>query len=286
MNSKVFSLTVAYTLVFLIQAQADSVMTDDQLRLVGKTAFQHRKEVKGDAARILEMRKDLGHLSDPEKTRVLALYIFDRDSEDGRMRAGASAPVDWVLGDDPSFITDASELKKMLHDESDARRFYLLSGMAAHFSDTQKADFIPEYARMLFRNEPLARMQGEYVFNNLENASFYAYDAIVNNLKALNADFNPPEQELPYSEKIKILIKWLKANWPGCEDLIQGNTTSPQATMGDKASHRPGVRQEKRNLVDAQSSNGVPSGMSLWSILTVFVLLALALGALVHFKST
>ena len=286
MNSKVFSLSVFYTLLLLVQAQADSVITDDQLLLVGKTAFQHRKEVKGDDARILEMRKDLEHLSDSEKTRSLALYIFDRDSEDGRMRAGASAPVDWVLGDDPSLITDASELKKMLHDESDARRFYLLSGMAAHLSETQKADFIPEYARMLFRNEPLARMHGEYIFHNLGNASFYAYDAIVTNLKSLNADFTPPEQELPYPVKIKTLIKWLKANWPGCEDLIQSNTTPTQATIEDKVSQRPGVRQERRNSVDAQSSKELSSGMPLWSILTVFVLLALALGAWSHFKST
>lgn len=241
MNSKVFKRAVVFTLFFWSSAQADLTMTDEQLRLIGKTAFEHRKEVKGDDARILEMRKDMGQLTDSEKTRALALYIFDLDSEDGRMRAEASAPVDWVLGDDPSFVTDASELKKMLRDENDARKFYLLSGMAARLRDMQKVDFIPEYARMLFRNESLARMQGEYVFKNLENASFFAHDAIINNLKTLNANFTPPDQELPYPEKISILVKWLKENWPGCEKLGVQETINKQVPSGIETSKRPAI---------------------------------------------
>ena len=71
--------------------------------------------------------------------------------------------------------------------ETDARRFYLLSSIANQLMDTQKSDFVVETAPMLFRPESLAKMVGEYHFENLSDASYNSYQMIIKNLKMQSA---------------------------------------------------------------------------------------------------
>ncbi len=257
-----------------LSAQAEP-LTEAQLGEIGRTAFERRKEARGDAARIQTMRDALGDLNDVEKTQVLAFYIFSRDAKDGRMRAGYGAPAGDVLMDDPSLITDPSELKRMLGAENDVRKFHLLSSMSEQIADAHKVDFIPEYSRMLFRHEPMAKMGGEYIFENLTNASFFAYDGIVNNLKTLGAGFPPPDQELPYEERIPILVKWLKANWPGCDNLGMPESKNKDAAVLKTQNPRPVIRSlgEKQSTIESPES-----GISTWPVITIAICLFMAAG--------
>jgi len=222
----------------------------------------------------------MAHLTDAEKTRAMALRIFDLDAKDnGRMRFNAPSSIQHVLMDDPSLISDPAELKKMIASETNPRKFFILASMADHFMNTQKADFVAEMAPMLFRHEPVAKMVGEYYLESLTNASFFSYGMIIQNLKILNADFIPAEEKLPYPDKISILVKWLKANYPGCENLGE-KAASSQELRGLQATERLAARQEKRIPVQSEdkSSKRVSAGMPWWLISSVATTLVIVLG--------
>lgn len=285
MDLKLFNLFPAILLISSTPCLANSI-SDQQLVELTKQSFNKVKTAKTEPECKEAIFDTMGQLNDSEKTRAIALRMFEFDKNDGRLQYNAANVVMYIFLYDPLFITDPSPLKELMMRETDARRFYLLSSIANQLMDTQKADFVVETAPMLFRHEPLAKMVGEYYFENLSDASFNSYGMIVRNLKLLNANFIQPDEKLPYPERISILVKWLRENYPGCENLGE-KTASPLELKGVKATERPAVRQEKRTPVPSedQSSKQASAGMSWWLISSVATTLVIVLGMWFKLKS-
>lgn len=277
MDTKLFKLLILLLFVSNVSCLAEE-FSDKQLLEIALRAFDKRKAVKNQNLGIKAIREGMANLSDAQKTRAMALRIFDLDAKDqGRMRYNTTSSLEHVLMDDPTLITDSAELKKMIANETDARKFFILSSMADQLMGDQKSDFVVEMSSMLFRHEPLAKMVGEYYFESLSDASFFAYNIIVRNLKLLNADFIPPDEKIPYPEKIPILIQWLKANYPGCENL--GETTTSQ-NLKKVDAPQPAEREQKRvpTQSEDQSSKHTSSGIPWLQLSVAATILIVVLG--------
>ncbi len=285
MNLKLFNLFSAIFLISSTLCLANSI-SDQQLVDLAKQCSSKVKAAKTEPECKKVIFDTMGQLNDSEKTRAIALRMFEFDRNDGRLQYNTAGVVMQIFYYDPLFITDSLSLKELMMRETDARRFYLLSSIANQLMDTQKADFVVETAPMLFRHEPLAKMVGEYHFENLSDASYNSYRMIIKNLNLLNAGFTPPDEKLPYPDKISILVKWLRANYPGCENLGE-KTASPHELKGDKATEGPAVRQEKRIPVPSedQSSKRTSSGMPWWLISAAATILVIVLGLWFKLKS-
>ena len=278
MDLKLFNLFPAILLISSTLCLANSI-SDQQLVELTKQSFNKVKTAKTEPECKEAIFDTMGQLNDSEKTRAIALRMFEFDKNDGRLQYNAANVVMYIFRYDPLFITDPSPLKELMMRETDARRFYLLSSIANQLMDTQKANFVVETAPMLFRHEPLAKMVGEYYFENLSDASFNSYGMIVRNLKLLNANFIPPDDNLPYPERISILVKWLRANYPGCENLGEDITTSKNR-LENKALELPAVREQKRisSPTGDQSSKESPSSKPSWQVFVAIVVLLLLFG--------
>jgi hypothetical protein len=285
MDLKLFKLFVAILLVGSTLCFADSI-SDQQLVELVKLSFNKVKSAKTEPECKKAIIDTMGELNDSEKTRAIALMMFEFDRNDGRFQYDAANVVMYIFRYEPLFITNPSPLKELMMRETDPRRFYLLSSIANQLMDTQKSDFVVETTPMLFRHEPLAKMVGEYHFENLSDASHNSYRMIIKNLNLLNADFIPPDEQLPYPDKIAILVKWLKSNYPGCENLGE-KAASSQELRGVQATERPAARQEKRipGPSEDQSSNRTSSGTPWWLISAAATILVIVLGLWFKLKS-
>jgi hypothetical protein len=257
MPSSIFKLFVVLSLATFDACHAQ-MKSDTELLKIAHHAFDKWRSANSAENRIKVMREEMAGLSDAERTRAIALRIFDLDAADfGLKRYNTPGSAERVLKEDPSLINDPGELKRLLSDETEVRRFYVLATMANQLISSHNSDFVVEMAPMLLRSEPLASMPGEYQVESLTNASWFTYAIMVKNLKALNAGFVPPDDKLPYTDKVPALVEWLKNNWPGCESLGERNKPSGGTTS---------VRQEKRSHTTPanQPSTENPSFNTLW----------------------
>ncbi len=287
MDSKLFKFITLMLIVGANLCLADSI-TDEQLVELAKQSFVKVKAAKTEPECKKAVFETFGHLNDSEKTRSIALRMFEFDRNDGRDQYNVDSVVMYVFDYDPNFILDPSQLKKMMRSETSPRRFFLLASIANRLMNTQKSDFVVEVAPMLFRHGPLARMNvdSEYYFKNLSDASFFAYGMIVQNLKILNADFIPADEKLPYPDRISILVKWLKENYPNCEQLGEKKTAT-QDIRKFNAKETPEVREEKRISVPikGQSPKRASSGMPWWQLSVAATILIVVLGIWFKLKS-
>ncbi len=289
MDLKLFNVLILLGFLSSLHCHGE-VYSDKTLLEIAQHAFDKRKAVKNEKLGIEAIREGMANLSDAERTRAMALRIFDLDDKDqGRMRYNTTSSVERVLKDDPSLITDPSELKKMIVNEKDARKLFVLVSMANQLMESQKSDFVLEVAPMLFRHEPLARMSvdSEYYFENLSDASFFAYGSVIRNLKILNANFIPPDNNLPYPDKILILVKWLKENYPDCEQLGEKKTTITQDLRKGNGNEKPVVSENKEITAphEDQSSKRTSSGIPWWQLSVTATVLLIVLGIWLKLKS-
>ncbi len=287
MNAKLSKFITLLLLIGATLGLADSI-PDEQLVELAKQSFIEVKAAKTEPECKKAVFDIFGHLNDSEKTRAVALRMFEFDRNDGRLQHNTENVVMYVFDYDPNFISDPSELKAMMMSETNPRRLFLLASIANRLLITQKSDFVVEMAPMLFRHEPLARMSidSEYYFENLSDASFFAYGMIVRNLKILNADFIPADEKLPYPDKISILVKWLKENYSGCEQLGEKKTTTQELGKVN-VNETPEVREEKRisALSEVKSSKQTSSGMPWWQLSVAAAVLIMVLGIWFKLKS-
>ena len=275
-NIKVFSASVFLILSGVLVAR-EIELNDEELLEIAKSAFAEKFSVKNQKLGIEGIRRALEPLDDAQKTRAMMLRIFDLDARDGgRMRPNPSSSVTNHLLLDPSLIEDPTELKRMLAEERDPRRFYILSALASHFMSSKKIDFVKEISPMLFRKEPLAKMHGEYYVHSLTNSAYFSYDLIVKNLKLVSADFIPPAESLPYEERIPILIEWLRENWPGCENLGADVPTRQKPTFKDAQ----GTDFGKPGSTAKHEEEPFPTSLLWWLLLPVTAGFLVMLGML------
>jgi hypothetical protein len=287
MNTKLFKIITLMLLIGANLCLADSI-TDEQLVELAKESFIKVKAAKTEPECKKAIFDTFGHLNDSEKTRAIALRMFEFDRNDGRLQHNADNVVMYVFDYDPNFISDPSQLKVMMMSETNPRRLFLLASIANRLMNTQSSDFVVEVAPMLLRHEPLARMSldSDYYFETLSDASFFAYGMIVRNLEILNADFIPADEKLSYPDKISILVKWLKENYPGCEQLGENKTTT-QDLRKVNANENPKVSKEKQISAPSedQSSKRSSSGMPWWQLTLAVTVLIVVFGIWIKLKS-
>lgn len=155
-----------------------------------------------------------------KRTIALAHSLYDIDATSPKWEMSAMITMGTIdlLAADPGFIDDWSYLRKMLDTEKDPRKYYLLSRIAS-MAKSPDNDFVAERTHMLFADGRVAKEEGEYTKAYAHDVSSYAYSAIIANLQQLGAEFAHPPTNLPHEEQAVILAKWLKENWPGCENL-------------------------------------------------------------------
>jgi len=234
MNDLLFILVISMSLT------PDSLgQTDEDLLKFAKDGFQARANEGGltnkkDA--VPAFRKPFEGLTNAQKIKSLVLFLYDIDLHDKKWSMSARitmGPID-VLRADPNLVEDWSELKRMLRNEKNPRKFYLLSKIAPWSNDKQKHDFIAERSHMLFADGRVAKEEGEYTKPYAHDVSEYAYTAIIGNLRALKADFELSPEHLSHEEQAIILAKWLKENWHGCE-----NIKIPPRLLGENLRSKP-----------------------------------------------
>ena len=200
------------------------------------------------------------------------------------MRSSNSMVAAYALGQDKQLISDWSTLREMLREEKKPRKFYLLSGLIPWSRGDERHDFVFEFTHMLFADGRVSKDEGEYTKSYAHDISFYAYKAIVNSLSALGADFEPPAKNLPHEEQAVILAKWLKENWPSCENIeiprrLLGEESRPRKSLTDKPKPSPSwiKGREKETPQEAKLQNEesrlpwIISGVLLLGILALLL---------------
>lgn len=279
MGMEIFKILMV--LIFASSPYCADGRTDEELV---KIAYQTYEALRAETEqiRISAVRNSLEHLSDAERTRALALVTYDIAAKKfgGRIMNNAPSSVKIMLEDDPELISDPTELKRMIAAETDPKKFFILVSMANQLIISHKSDFVVEMTPMLFRHEPPTSTDpdSEYYTPGLSDVSFLAYGMITKNLKALNADFTPPDEKLPYEERIPVLVKWLKSNWPGCANL--GENTAVAREMPEAKSEEGTSRPNKRPTSQPETSSSRSSGTNnpWWKIPAVAGVLLLICG--------
>ena len=240
MNLRAFNFVALFCAASILSAEE---YTDDQLLRIGREAIRQRAKAKGPEKEKEAFRKALQGLSDPQKTKAIAYRVLDSDNNPKyTMRSSNSMVAGYALGQDRQLISDWSTLREMLREEKNPRKFYLLSGLVPWSRDDERHDFVFEFTHMLFTDGRVAKDEGEYTKSYAHDISLYAYKAIVNSLRALGADFEPPAKSLPHEEQAVILAKWLKENWPSCE-----NIKIPSRLLGEKSRLRKSVTEKPKS---------------------------------------
>jgi hypothetical protein len=191
-------------------------------------------------------------LSDTEKIRGLVEYMFSYPKP-----GHASIPSEPIqlLHSPKREIQDISELRRLMKKETDSNRFYLLAKFVTLFEADYGESFIAERSRGLLLQGPAAKFgQGQSPYR-LKDISYYTYDTIIEDLKKDHSSFVtdvlPSLTGKSESDKVLALAKWLKANWPGCEDLAVPGATNARSSS-------PETHPDNRNT----GSEAVPARKS------------------------
>jgi hypothetical protein len=225
--------------------------------------------------KIAAVRSVLSHLSDAEKIRSLALAVYDYDNNP-RFKMSWSNPhgVTTILHQDPNLISDVSELRKMLTEERDPRKFYLLSKISNHLEKSQKINFILEHHKMLFEDGPVARPEGEYTDEYFFDISIFAERRIRATLKMKGLAAPERKKGLTHDEGVVLLDEWLTKNWFR-EGASQRQRGIPENGV---------VKVGKRSSVGIDNSLKKTNSDMRWPIMLGALAVLLAVGFLVKNK--
>lgn len=262
MITKHFNLVCLLVSLVLSAAHA-AIYSDEQLLGIGKKAFTKWGASKNAGEMIQILRDEFAPLDDAQRTRALVFWLYDLDANGkpgirGRHPLPASS-IEHAMREDPSLVSDPSELKHMMAGEKNGRKFYIMCFLADHFMRKHKADFVREISHMLHEHGPVAATEwGEMINPACGDASYIAYNAITNNLELMESNFVPPDKNLPYDARIPILVKWLKTNWPGCKELEDPGSPSSRI---DRKTNAPQARPNKGTTTgnDAKGSAAATS---------------------------
>jgi hypothetical protein len=277
-NMKFFWLFCAVCNFFLTSAFG---LEGNALLQLAKEAFDARERagaLSNVDASVAAFKKPFEGVDDSEKIEALALYLYDIDKSDSKWSMSAyitTAPIS-ALSSDPEFIKDWSSLREMLRVEKDPRKFYLLSKLVPWTEDKPQLDFVAERVHMLFADGRVAKEEGEYTKEYAHDVSNYTYVAIVGNLRVLGASFEPPPKDLPHEEAAKLLGRWLKENWPGCEGMEIPSSSSVNPRRPRYAENEVGrvpSRGWKSDPISGEEEvgNNARANRSLWVVLGILV---------------
>ena len=249
---------IALTVILLIQlgyAATDDEVADRVEKAVTElrqqTVVKRLQEVPPVASKYLEGYTDV------ERLRGISVWM---DRAKGTDRVWMPNFAYDLLINDPDTIKDSSELRRLLASEENPERFFLLSLFSRCF--TQRGEnFIPEESRMLFRHGRVSQRTNNTTYAHvLGDVGAFTYERIVATLRTLKAPFDeatmvPNGGHGPYPPKIKALVKWLRENWPGCENLGDGEPLMADAVSPQKQPATSISRPEKPFPIDNKLAN-------------------------------
>jgi hypothetical protein len=240
--------------------------------LKAKTWVRNPQEVPPVASKFLT-----GY-TDAELIRGIAAWM-SRDKS--RYRVNVPTYAGNLLRNDPNLIKDFSELRKLIATEEDPEQFFLLCLFTGYVPD--RGTYIPEMSRMLFRHGRVSPPNSNTTSARfLGDVGAFTYHEIVVKLKNQNAAFDestmlPNGGDGSYAEKIKTLAKWLRENWPGCENLGDGEELMLGSGIEAKTPHTPAERPAKRFPTTVDTDVAVkPTASKPWWLVVTIGIIALA----------
>jgi len=278
----IFKSTATITVILLIWGgqTVSHGHTNEQLIEITKKAFHDAKENYPGLPRKDKYAKafqdSFKGIGAEKRTIALAHYLYDIDATNPQWAMSwmiTSGTIN-LLAADPGFIDDWSYMRKMLAKEKDSRKFYLLSQLAFR-AKPPNDDFVAARAHMLFANGSVSKQEGEYTLPYYNDVSMYAYVSIVENLRRLGADFPVPPEDIPHKEKARILAKWLKENWEGCENLeIPDESKIVKKAANNVSEHRE-ERTQKRAAAETEPEQN-ENGANRYLMIGIVILSAIA----------
>lgn len=254
-------------------------LPDDVLLERGHAAFAERERLtrERDPAYKTAVGDQLADLDARDRIRAMVLWMFSLDESHPNDPRNAQA-LTIVLGDQPELLENADELRRMLEQEEDPRRFFLISTVASQAVRFHQHDFVSASARMLLRDGAVAKPLGELNPDYIHDVSIPTYGAIVYNLQQLGADYEVPKEDLSHEAKVNHLVRWLRENWPGCEKLGRGVAESPPiGSTRELGSRLPVGERSTPEPVRSRDAEESPSmGWALWIAGAVLALAAVA----------
>ncbi len=240
--------------------------------LKAKTWVKNPQEVPPVAS------KYLSGYTDVERIRGIASWM-SRDKT--KYRVSVPTYAGNLLLNDPNLIKDFSELRKLIATEEDPEQFFLLCLFTGYVPD--RGSYIPEMSRMLFRHGRVSPPNRNTTHARvLGDVGAFTYEKIVTKLQNQNAAFDestmlPNGGDCNWNEKIKTLAKWLRENWPGCENLGDGEELMLGSGIESKTPQAPAERPAKRfpTAVDTEVA-AKPTASNPWWLIVTIGIIALA----------
>jgi hypothetical protein len=257
MNS-ILSLFSLFVLTLNVVAREFS---DAELLEIGRKALQDRANFIAPEKMKAEFHTALTGFSDDQ--RIKAVFYRALESEkDPKANMSNYYSVISMLSSDGEWVQDWSQLRKLLREEQDPRRFYILSKRVPFWKAGKRFDFVTERTHMLFADGRVSKNDGEYTPHYARDVSKYADHFITYNLKGLKADFEPPPKKMPHKEQAMILGKWLKGNWPGCEkidipDISIDEGARPRKSSTVELESKPPTKERVSPSAQTQASKKV-----------------------------
>jgi len=291
MKSYIFLKIFKSVFALLLISQLNGAdLQEDELREIGFAAFSASSQSITEEDKIKVFRDSLKNLDDEQKIKAIAYQVIaSDDTEEWRMRASNSINAAYVLGQDPELIKDWSALKEMLKEQTDPRKFYLMSGLRPWTTEQNRHDFVPSMTHMLFEDGQVSKDEGEYTPSYANDVSKFAYISIVNNLQALGASFQPTSQDLSHEKQALTLALWLKDNWPGCEDIkiprrLTGKFIEPNRQEQVQPNRLEATDEESLAPVDLDMKKGSAVNYRHAIHFVILIILATAIGVLIRTK--
>ncbi len=193
-------------------------LSDAELADICGEALRTANSRGGSERRVEGFANGLDGLTDAQKIRAFAFWAFTIDEMPARhMRWETTSDLVYFQVLKPDIIQDWREMRKLLKNEQDPRKFFLLCSMTG---PTMEADgLIPEKFHMLFAEGRVVKDAGERTPPWAHSVAAYTYRHIVGMISKREGAFERPPDSLPLEERVMILANWLKEHWPGCADL-------------------------------------------------------------------
>lgn len=245
MKLRIFSLALGLTLT--AHAERESLISEDLYLRIDECIHDYYypfvKSSDMPEAKALREKAFAG-LEDREKIRALAEWMFRFPPP---THSGIPLNTGKLLIAPEPVISDYSELHRLMAVETDSRRFYQLSVLASAFGEKNGDNFMPDCARALFMEGKAADLGQSTNGHPLDSISNYWFSRITLVLREKNQTFKneiyPKLVKLDFTQRNLALARWLKGNWPGCENLeIPSNSKNVQdstTNLSEDSEERP-----------------------------------------------
>jgi hypothetical protein len=275
MKLRIFSLSLC--LILTTHAEREALVSEDVYMRIKECIhdYHHPFVRSSDELEAKALReKAFAGLDDREKIRALAEWIFRTPPPH---YYGISSQAAKLLIAPEPVIKDYSELRRLMAGETDSRRFYQLYTLSS-YGERNGHDFMADRARGLFM-EGVAADRGQSATDHpLNSISDNSFSRISEQLRGESQTFKeevfPDLIRMDPGERNLALARWLKANWPGCENLEIPEKDRKRIDAFAREPYKPRGRLEERlKETNEAEETASASGQFPWLWITAAVLL-------------